>query len=85
MQKKRGRAAFARSGPFGPVQAALRKKRLSKKTIQIKLQVPIKSYAMLTEYVAGEWLDMTLEKKLQDVITCWIDKAISHCLKNENL
>jgi len=83
MQKKRGRAALRRSRSYDPGQAALQKKKLPKKTIKIKLQVPGKSYEMLTKYVGRYWNGMTLEKKLQDVVICWLDKAISHCLKNE--
>jgi len=81
MQKKRGRAALGRSGPSGPVQAALQKKKLPKKTIKIKLQMPGKSYEMLTKYVGRYWNGMTVEKKLQDVVICWLDKAISYCLE----
>ena len=81
MQKKRGRAAHERSRSYDPGQAALHYKKLPKKTIKIKLQVPGKSYEMLTKYVDRYWNGMTLEKKLQDVVICWIDKAISYCLE----
>jgi len=55
---------------------------LRKKTIKIKLQLPGWSYEMLTKYVR-EFHETTLEKKLRDVLICWIDKAISYNIERE--
>ena len=80
MQKKRGRTAHERPKSHDLDRAALQKKKLPKKEIKIKLQLPGRSYKTLSKYVK-RYFDMTLEKKLQDVLICWIDKAISYSIE----
>lgn len=82
MQKKRGRTAHEKPRSRDLGRAALHRKRLPKKTIRIKLQLPGQSYEMLSRYVE-RFLNTTLEKKLQDVLICWIDKAISYSIELE--